>query len=242
MTTARTVAPNQMASQKLRAVEPREDRARLQSHQQEGEHVEHEHDDFPDRVRVHAVARRLPLGPVVRRGHRERDDRENRRHVQVLGDDPRAERDDELGDARRERLAEPPLQQEIEPGECETEHDAAGRGDEQARNHVDDRRLLPRGDRDGGREDEQRGRVVEQALTLQDGHRPAGKRELRQHRRRRGRIGRRDDRAERDGRRERHTWPRPAIHATAAVVSTTAMTASQVSGSQSRRSSRGGRS
>ncbi len=158
---------------------------------------------------MHAVARCLPLGPVVRRRHGERDDREDRRDMEVLGGDPRAERDDELGDTRRERLAEPSLQQKVELREYEAEDNAPRRCDEQARNHLDYRPFLPRRDRDRCGEDEQGGRVVEQAFALEDRHRPPWKRKLRQHGCRSSGVRRSHDRAERNRSGERHAFPCP---------------------------------
>ncbi len=90
------------------------------------------------------------------------------------------------------------------PREHQPEHDAAQRDHEQRRQHAPAGHEA--GDRGADREavDEQRARVVEEALSLEDHEQPVRRAELLEHRGGGRRVRRRDDGAERDRGRPRH--------------------------------------
>ena len=97
-----------------------------------------------------------------------------------------------------------PLMNDRRAREHQPEHHAAERDHEQHREHGQPERkpVTRRADREAV--DEQRARVVEEALAFEDHEQPVRRAKLLEHRRRRRGVGRRDDRAERDRGRPRH--------------------------------------
>ena len=106
--------------------------------------------------------------------HREGDQAEDGRELEPLGDDPDAEAGDELEQVAAERPGDEGHDEAAEE-ECEQDpEDHAARhrdGDAEREGSVAGFVAV---ERDGGREDQQRRGVVEQALALQHRHYPAG--------------------------------------------------------------------
>ena len=100
-----------------------DDGAGLQSHQQEGEHIEQEDRGVPDRKAVDARAGAGGEAGVAGDGHGEGDQAENGRELEPLGDDPDAEAGDELEEVAAERAGD---EGHDEAAEEEREQDARG--------------------------------------------------------------------------------------------------------------------
>ena len=152
---------------------PADDAARLQSHEQESQHVEQEDRGVPDREAVDARPGTGGEAGAAGDGHREGDEAENGRELEPLGDDPDTEGADELEEVAAERPCD---EGRDEAAEEEREEDA----EEHAARHRDGDPEREGGvaaalvvDRSGGGEEEQRRGVVEQALALQHRDHPA---------------------------------------------------------------------
>jgi hypothetical protein len=187
-----------------RAVEASDDQLQLEAHQDEREDVQHEDSDFPHRVRRDADTRRNHVRRDARRRHREHHHGQDAGEMQPFGEQPDAERAAELHDHRRGDVFDVPVDVEDDARERESENDAADRHDQQHRDHAPAGEKPDRYRADRQPIDQQRARVVEEALPFQDHEQAMRRPELLQHRRRRRGIRRGDDRTERDRGRPRH--------------------------------------
>jgi hypothetical protein len=131
--------------------------------------------------------------------HGEDDHRQDARQMQPFGDQPDRERAAELHDDRGRDVVDPDVEVEDNARECDREHEAAERDEEQHRHDAPAGKKSGRRRADGDAVDQQRAGIVEEALPFQDDEQAVRRAELLQHRGRRRGIGRRDDRAERDG-------------------------------------------
>ena len=188
--------------------QPEQDRPRLQAHEDEGQHVEHEDGRFPDRIGTDAQSRRHDRGRQPCDRNRIDDHGDDCREADPLGEDPDAERADELKDRGARRVLHPPHDEEHQAGQHQASHQAA---DQRQPHH---RRRIPEeqgtgGGYDGHPIDQERGRVVEQAFPLQYREDAPWGPELAEHGGGCGRVGRRDDRAERDCRGDRQAGHLP---------------------------------
>ena len=204
ITAAQTATAATAYELELGPAQPREDRLELEADQDERQHVEHEDRDLPHRVALDAEPGRDEVGRRAATQDREDHHRDDAREVQPLGDHPDGERAEELddhggrdvGDARaraRARPARAPRRARTLPTATASSIGTALQPPNVA------------GHRRAHREpvDEQRARVVEQALALEDHQDAVRRAELPEHRGRGRRVGRRDDGAERDRRRPR---------------------------------------
>ena len=170
--------------------------------------VQKEDQALPDRAageaRFGAHDLRRPPADEESRGHRGQDagDTERfRREVRRVG---REQRDGDLDG----RIGDASTYPHRDPAHDESDEDAAERHKYEARerpDHGNGRGRRSRADRRPV--DRERGRVIEEALALEDADDPARDREPLRYRGRRHRVGRRDDGPERDG-----EWPRHAGH------------------------------
>ena len=182
---------------------------RLQTHQHEGQHVHDEDRGLPDRIGADPLARPASARHGLRQGHGVDNHSDDRRESQPISEEPDTEGGDELQDRVAGGIAHAPAQAEIESRQRVSGNDAA-RGRQQDERPV--ARQRERADRrhDRGAVDQQGGRVVEQALALQDEADALRKPEALQHRSRGAGIGRRDDGAEGDGGGKRQAGIAPA--------------------------------
>ena len=150
------------------------DAAQLQADQQEDDALEQEGDQFPDRVHLQPGGSRQQVRdpvPQVQPGDHHGDDA---RRVQALGHDHHDERGEQRHRVVEQRVED--LAVQLGRGERRDQadqHPAAGL----ERDLPGDRPEPDRGTAERGHRhphQHQRGGVVEQALTLQDGHHPAG--------------------------------------------------------------------
>ena len=189
---------NQRVARSRRAGRTRGDGLELEPHEDEREHVQHEDRDLPHRPRGDADARGRDFGRAARGGHREDDHGDDAGEVQPLGQHPHAEGAAELDHHRGRDVVDARVQGEGGPREGQPENDAA-EGDPQQGGQG-----LPTGHGAGDRGrhrhpvDEERARVVEEALPFDDHQQPMRRSELLEHGGGRGRVGRGHDGAERD--------------------------------------------
>ena len=182
----------------LLATQAPDNRLELKSNEDERQHVEDEDHDFPDGIGGYAEPRGHAIGRGARHGDGVDDDGDDARQVKPLRDDPHGERGHELHDHRRGDVADPGHEEQRGVGAGHAQQHAAGRDDGEGREGAPAGEAAGEGSRDGETVDEERRRVVEEALPLQDHEHPVGRLELAEHRGRRGRIGWGNDRAEGD--------------------------------------------
>ena len=138
-------------------------------------------------------------------GHRVGDHGDDRRQPETIGQHPDCEGADELEQDGHRDVGHPRDEPDEETRQDPAQDDPTSAGQEELRQHG------PPGEHAGHRRthrqavDEQRRGVVEQALSLEDDQQPVRRPELSQDCRRRGRIGRRHDRAERERRSPGHS-------------------------------------
>ncbi len=122
----------------------------------------------------------------------------------MLGDNPHAERRDELKDDGRRHVLDACHRPQRDPPERGTDHNAPHHGEQKRRRHGADREAV----RDGGANrkavDQERTGVVQQALAFEDRQDAMRRAKLTEHRGRGRGIGWGDDRTQRDRRRPRH--------------------------------------
>ena len=204
ITAALTIAPSAISDPGRVAGEPVEDRPQLEADEHEQQGVQHEDQDLPDGVALEPRLHGRQLGRVPAdvdadgdRGEHGRDARGLGREVgEVAGE----ERDRDLG--RRVVEPAPDLPQMTKPTASPIaippEH-----VDDEAPGRVPEREGAGQHRGDGEAVGDERGRVVDQALALDQRDEPARQPEPRGDRRRRDRVGRRDDRAEHEAHRPR---------------------------------------
>ncbi len=184
----------------------------LQADEHEGEHIEHEDGGVPDGVGRQAEPRRH----AFRGSTRDRDGvthhRQHAREAEPVGQDPDAERDDELKDDGGRHVPDLLRDPQSEPRQDRTGDDTAGNHQEKGGSRRTKGKGVHRHGADGQPVDQQGTRVVEQALPLENRQDAMRWPQLPQDRRRRGRIGGRHDGAERDGRRPWHGRHESARH------------------------------
>ena len=99
---------------------------------------------------------------------------------------------------------------EHQPAKCRPHDDAAGDGEQERRGDGSQGERLRRRGSHGEAIDEERARVVQQALAFEDGEDAVRRPQLAKHRGRGRSVWRRHHRAEDDGRRPRHLWQQAA--------------------------------
>ena len=196
----------------LRVRQAFEDRPDLQADQHEGQDVEHEHRRVPHRVGDDAGARRSVAGCDPRHRDREGDDGQHAGEMQMLGADPDSEGSHELqhDDARRvrDRAHRDAVGQRQHRPDDETAEDP----DQEGWADIGHREGAGHGRRDPEPVNQQRARIVEEALAAQDGRESVRQRDVAQHRERRHGIGRRHDGAQHDAGGPGHVRHQPFHH------------------------------
>ena len=182
----------------LGRVQGREDGANLQADENEREDVQREHHRVPDRVGLETVAGRHARRRRPGRKRRVAHHRQHARQPDVLGENPHAERADELQDDRRRHVLHPVHEFQGDPAECRADDDAADDRQQEHRGHGGDREAVGQGRAHGQPVDEKRARVVQQALAFEDGQEAMRRAQRTQHRRGGDRVRGRHDRPEND--------------------------------------------
>ena len=183
------------------AAEPVDDRRQLQADQDEQRRVEQEGEDRPQRVALHPALRRGDLGSAEAEVDAAGDHRQHARDAELVGRDERPvgaeQRDRQLGVDVVDALAH----LGDHPADGEPDRDPAGHVAEELEHGVPRRDALADRGRHRDLVGDQRGGVVEQALALEHVDHPPRRADPPHDRRRRRRVGRRDDRAEDEGHR-----------------------------------------
>ena len=173
-----------------------EDRAQLQADQPEQQGVEHEGEDLPDGVALQPRLHGRQLGRVPAHVDAYRDHRQHGGDAGCLrrqeGEVARQQRDRDLG--RRVVDASADLPQDV--ADRETDRHSPDDVHREAPGRVPEREASRHHGGDGEAVGDERGRVVDQALALDQRHEPARDAEARGDRRRRHRIGGCDDGAD----------------------------------------------
>ena len=121
----------------------------------------------------------------------------------MLGQDPDAERGDELQDDRAGHVLDAMQHPERERAQHGTDDDAAGDCEQERRGDRANREATHCDRADRQPVDQERAGVVQQALAFEDRQDPAGRAQMPEHGGGRGGVGRRDDGAQHDRRRPR---------------------------------------
>ena len=124
----------------------------------------------------------------------------------MLGENPHAERADELQNDGGRHVLHAFHQPQDEPPEHRARDHAAGHRQQERRRHCAEGEAVGGGGADGEAVDQERACVVQQALAFEDGQEAMGRSQGTEHGGRRGGIGRRDDRTERNRRCPWHRW------------------------------------
>src|SRR5262249_18838231 len=147
----------------------RQDRPDLQADERERQNVQHEDGGFPDRVGRQPDAR----GGTRRRLPRDRDGvahhRQDAREADAIRENPDAERRDELNDDRGRRVSDSPQKRQRETREDRAGQNASRYDQENRRRDGPDGERAHRDGAERQAVDQERARVVQEALALEDG-------------------------------------------------------------------------
>ena len=175
----------------------------LQPDQDEQRGVEEEDEDLPDGKALQARLRRDQLGAPPAQVDAGGDGRQHAREAELVGGDEggvgRQQRDRDLG----RRVVDPAPDLGDQESDHQPDRDPAGGRSHELEPRVERREAPAHRGGHGHPVGHERGRVVHEALALDDVHEPARGADLAHDRRGGHRIGRRDDRAERKGQRPR---------------------------------------
>jgi len=173
----------------------------LHSHEQEDAVLEHELQRAPVEPLGDARLRREPACPVVARVEARDDDGEHPGCPDELSGNERDERHSERDGGVQKRIGDLRAHPDREESDGEPDRRGHGYSEEEVTSDIPERDSGCRGG-DRRPQQNQRGRIVDQALALHDRHQSRRKSELLAQRRCRDRVGGADDRADRDGRRQ----------------------------------------
>ena len=136
-TTPNTMAAKPQASQISDGFKRLDDLAGLQAHEKKRQHVQQKHDGFPHRVGINAFAGRRAFGQQMRDRHAVGDDAKNGRQMQMLGDDPGAERHDEAHQRGAQRSRHPPHHPREHRADSDAQQNSARHRERKFRNEMD---------------------------------------------------------------------------------------------------------
>ena len=163
--------------------------ADLQADEHEGEHVEQEDGGIPDGVGRQPKPRRCALRRPPRDRDRKTHHRENAREAEPVGQDPDAEREDELENDGSGHVLNVLREPQDEPCQHGPRDDAPDDDQEKRGRQSPHRERVHRDGSDRHAVDQQGARVVQKAFAFEDRQDAMGRPELPQDRRCRGRIG-----------------------------------------------------
>ena len=189
-----------------------DDRAGLETDEQEDGVLQDEGDRPPVQPLGDPRLRRLQDRRLVTQQQAGHDDGDHARRVHLLGGDVRRERDHQGEAAVEHRVGQVPAELGDDEEEDEADHHASAGGKHEVEADVDDVEPAALGDRQRGAERDQRGRVVEQGLALEDRHDPPGQPDPAADRGRRHRVRRCDDGPDRECDRPRDAGQQQVRH------------------------------